>query len=505
MAPHLSTYTQFRALLLWGLLFSLSPYVALGVLGAGIPYSFRPRQDDGDSDGSDDGDDNDGKHKGGNPTKSSSGSYPSTSSNAKGSGSSSNAFHPEGIAGVVIAVVTCIADNCVPLVIKVAVGIIVGFTLRWWMARRREKATEEATATAESNPTSNPDSGHEAEMAQAQKTWVVIAPTNHPSTPTHTMMNRALPAVPRDVGEDDDSDSDATPRASNIAGLSANSNRLSGGPPRIDPSSSSTWTMSSVTPLLGRAASGGQDSRRHSNSRRRSELVDDDADADADDELSTGDGRGYVPTFAPFLPNPFRTSEDASNQQTLPAIQTQAPPRASGERRRSGEDGTYSPSFMSSPATAHLRHSLIFSSTAADTLASTLTATPSASPSSPTSASAATLTPAPSPRSSFAPRAAAATEVPLTLAPPGKHSLEPAPPSPSQWLSRTPSSPVGSRSRAGSAAGLGSGGTSPTLLDGMIVHQKQLEAEHRAACGESASDPPPKYSVEAPQSSSSTA
>lgn len=371
------------------------------------------------------------------------------------------------------------------------------------MARRREKAVEAAAATAESNVTSNPDPAHEAEMAQAQKTWVVIAPTNHPSTPTHTTTtNRALPAVPRDVGEDDDSDSDATPRASNTGGLSANSNRLSGGPPRIDPSSSSTWTMSSVTPLLGRATSRGQDSRRHSNSRRRSELVDDDADADADDELSTGDGRGYVPTFAPFLPNPFRTSEDASNQRALPAIQTQAQPRASGERR-STEDGTYSPSFMSSPATAHLRHSLIFSSTAADTLASTLTATPSASSSSPTSAdSAVMLTPAPSSSSSFAPRAATATVVPLTLAPPGKQSLEPAPPSPSQWLSRTPSSPVGSRSRAGSAAGSGSGGMPPTLLDGMVVHQKQLEAEHRAACGESAPDPPPKYSVEASLSSS---
>jgi hypothetical protein len=130
-------------------------------------------------------------------------------------------------------------------------------------------------------------------------------------------------------------------------------------------------------------------------------------------------------------------------------------------------------------------------------------AMPSASSSSPTSAdSTTTLTPAPSP-SSFAPRAAAATVVPLTLAPPGKHSLEPAPPSPSQWLSRTPSLLVGSRSRAGSAAGLGSGDTSPTLLDGMIVHQKQLEAEHRAACGESAPDPPPKYSVEASSPSSS--
>ena len=39
MASHLSTYTQFRALIFRGLLFSLSPYVVLGALGARIPHS----------------------------------------------------------------------------------------------------------------------------------------------------------------------------------------------------------------------------------------------------------------------------------------------------------------------------------------------------------------------------------------------------------------------------------------------------------------------------------
>ena len=305
--------------------------------------------------------------------------------------------------------------------------------------RRRQRAKDQAAEEAAAAHT-NADPTSAAEMAQAQKTWVVIAPSNLPST------NRALPAVPRDVGEDDDSDSDATPRASNITGSHPGDGLLRNAP-------SSTWTMSSATPLLGVGARRGS-SRRHS--QRLSQV-------DAD--------------FIPVLPNPFHNSEEETSiQRALPAIQTEANTRPQPRSRASGEttrrqstiddDGSYSPSFMSSPITAHLRNSLIFSSTAAETIASTL----SASPSSPTAA-----------------RAVSAM-VPLTLSLPSEYEPN-STALPSQWLSRSPTSSAGP-----SGSGSGTGGTG-TLLEDMVVHQKQLEADH--GNGEGRSDPPPKYSIEA--------
>jgi hypothetical protein len=283
-------------------------------------------------------------------------------------------------------------------------------------------------------------------MAQPQNTWA------HKSSIT----NRALPAVPHDVGEDDDSDSEATPPPSSPGGPSA-----------------STSTMTSSAPLLL-----GPSSRRQPRQSQRRTQVEGDAEA------SEPRARSYVPTFVPVLPNPFNAEETDARPRTQRAraaiqIQTetrtpQQLPRSPEEERRS-DDGPYSPSFMSSPTTAHLHRSLTFTSARTDGLAASL----SSFPSSPTSThSASTIQNSSRATSSM---------VPLTLSfanDRDHYQYEPSPPpSPSQWLSRSP------------------GGSTRTMLEGMVEYQKQLEADaHDATGGGSKPDPPPKYSAEEPSS-----
>ena len=350
--------------------------------------------------------------------------------------------------------------------LEVAVGLIVGLTIRWWMTRRREKA-EEARAEAEEAAANTPANG--ADMAQTQKTWVVASPTNMAMSP----INRALPAVPRDVGEDDDSDSDATPRASNFAHHVL----------RNEPASTSMGVDRSISTRQSRRLSG----------------VDIDAELARSPTAREPRARGYVPTFVPVLPNPFNSnsevshSDDDLSQRALPHIRTQIYPdeghhHIDNEGPSSVDSDTYAPSFMSSPTASHLTRSLTFSSALAPSSSCPISPNYPPAPQSPSSP---TSTKSPSIMTAYTdafvapdgPSVPRSTMVPLTLSFSNDrirdHYESIIPHSPSQWLSR---SPTGSKRNS-------------TLLEDLVVHQKQLEA-HAHTDTEIKPDPPPKYCID---------
>lgn len=164
----------------------------------------------------------------------------------------------------------------------------------------------------------------------------------------------------------------------------------------------------------------------------------------------------YIPTYVDVpahLPNPFGSDDGHGFQtqtraqaraQTLPNIQTQTIPE--NHQRNSSDDPYGVGSFMASPTTSspQIQRSLTFSES--------LTATANGT----------------------------------------QQRLPDPPPSPSQWLSRSP----------------GPSRRTSTLLEDMVVYQKGLEAEsekagNKGASGSSPREPPPRYSVEEPRTSNS--
>lgn len=221
--------------------------------------------------------------------------------------------------------------------------------------------------------------------------------------------------------------------------------------PGLPPSDSASYTgsmtprPSTVNPSSSSAALMGRNRSSQSQTQMQSHLDDELVRSQTEPSMRT---TSYVPTFVPDLPNPFQSDEVPHAQtraqaraQTLPTIRTQRESEDSQNSYRRAPDGqtilSYpDSSFMTSPTTVsspHVHRSLTFSS-------------------------------------SFA----ATANGPLQRIP------DP-PPSPSQWISR---SPGGSRRTS-------------TVLEGMVAHQKGLEAEMDDS--KQVSGPPPRYSVEEPR------